>query len=66
MSNVARPAIVEDKHLDYLDSLRKSGATNMFGAGPWLRNAFNLNEEEAHTVLGYWMETFPRAKRQKS
>jgi hypothetical protein len=27
----------------YLDDLRQSGATNMFGAGPYLEGAFGLD-----------------------
>ena len=33
---VERPAFVEDKHLTYLDKLRESGVTNMYGARPYL------------------------------
>jgi len=29
---IPQPCFVEDKHLQYLDALRESGATNMFGA----------------------------------
>ncbi len=32
MSKVDRPACVKDKHLKYLDDLRKTGSTNMYGA----------------------------------
>lgn len=53
-----RPEIVEDDHLIYLDNLRESGATNMYGAGPYVQAEFGLSRAEAHEVLGYWMETF--------
>ena len=55
-----RPDVVTDEHLEYLDALRESGATNMFGAGAWLRGEFGLTEKESHVVLDYWMGTFPR------
>lgn len=39
----------------YLDDLRASGRTNMFGAGPYLRETFGLTEPEAYKVLSAWM-----------
>lgn len=46
-------------YLDYLDGLRKSGSTNMFGARPWLMDAFpELDKDEAAEVLKYWMKNF--------
>ena len=53
------PAKLEQKHLEYLDSLRESGITNMFGARPYLMDAFDdLSEDEAKEILQYWMRTF--------
>lgn len=46
----------DDKYLVYLDSLRASGATNMFGACPFLMRAFpKLTRTEAEGILTYWM-----------
>jgi hypothetical protein len=54
-----KPDIVTEKHLKYLDQLRESGETNMFGAAPYLMDAFpNLRQNQAITVLAYWMRTF--------
>lgn len=54
-----RPDFVTDEHLDYLDDLRESGATNMFGATPYLLIAFpELTQIQARAVLVYWMNTF--------
>jgi hypothetical protein len=59
-----RPAFVTDEHLEYLDALRSSGVTNMFGARPYVSNEFpDLSEEESAAVLGYWMKTFGKPKR---
>lgn len=59
MSNeVERPEIVTDEMLEYLDNLRESGVTNMFGAGPYIQNEFILDRKESHRVLRYWMESF--------
>ena len=54
-----RPNCVEDEHLEYLDELRESGATNMFGATPYLIQNFpELSKSDAKKVLFYWMENF--------
>ena len=43
----------------FLDNLRESGKTNMFGAAPYLRKAFSeLNEKDARNILTEWMKTF--------
>ena len=54
-----RPEIVTNDHLDFLDALRVSGKTNMFGARPYLMDEFpDLGDAEAKTVLSYWMASF--------
>jgi hypothetical protein len=53
-----RPKIVKNEHLEYLDELRESGVTNMFGAGGYLVDEFGLKAKDARIVLVYWMETF--------
>ena len=53
-----RPEVCTDEMLDYLDTLRESAVTNMFGAAPWVQNAFDLTRDEARAVLSYWMRTF--------
>lgn len=58
-SSTKRPAVVTDDHLSYLDNLRESGATNMFGGRPYVMEEFpQLNEKEASEVLVYWMKSF--------
>ena len=45
--------------LEYLDDLRESRVTNMFGATPYLQEMFpELSKKEAKKVLVYWMKTF--------
>ena len=47
------------EYLEYLDDLRESGDTNMFGATPYLTREFpELDEARAREVLGHWMRTF--------
>ena len=54
-----KPKFYTEDHLTYLDELRESGITNMFGARPYLINAFpELSESEAAKILIYWMQTF--------
>jgi len=57
---IERPSIVQDEHLTFLDKLRASGATNMYGAGAYLEREFRPELEGPQTivVLGYWMDTF--------
>lgn len=56
---VVKPEFLTSDHLEYLDELRESGATNMFGARPYLMDEFpELSENEASQVLVYWMKTF--------
>ncbi len=55
---IERPIIIQDDHLVYLDELRDSGVTNMYGAAPYLEDEFALTSKEARQVLSYWMKTF--------
>jgi hypothetical protein len=57
-TKVQRPAIVSDEHLTYLDNLRESGVTNMFGAGSYLQEEFDLERKDARDILSYWMASF--------
>jgi hypothetical protein len=47
-----------EKYYTYLDSLRESGETNMFGATSYLMDEFDLEKKEAMAILGDWMKTF--------
>jgi hypothetical protein len=57
-----RPKLVTDEHLHYLDDLRDSGATNMFGAGAYLEAEFGLLKMEAKHILAYWMDSYIERK----
>jgi hypothetical protein len=49
----------EDKpYFDFLVALRDSGATNMFGASPYLQDEFGLSKSEARKILSKWMKSF--------
>lgn len=46
-------------YFSYLDELRESGETNMWGARPYLQDMFpELEHEDAGAVLLEWMSTF--------
>jgi hypothetical protein len=54
-----KPEFCTDEMLEYLDELRESGVTNMFGARPYILREFpDLTEKEAGRVLVYWMHSF--------
>jgi hypothetical protein len=41
---------------EFLNRLRESGETNMFGASPYLACAFDLPKREASKILVEWMQ----------
>lgn len=45
-------------YFDYLNKLRDSGVTNMFGAGSYLQAQFGLDKQTARTILSKWMKSF--------
>ena len=55
---IERPRVVAEGYLEFLDDLRESGETNMFGATPYLQDEFDLSKEDARLVLQYWMKSF--------
>ena len=42
----------------YLEWLRRTGQTNMFGAIPYLINEFGFDEKEAIRILSDWMQNY--------
>lgn len=48
------------EHKLYLERLRRSGETNMFGAAPYLMREFNIELGEARAILSEWMRTYDR------
>ena len=43
---------------EYLDGLRESGATNMWGARPYVEGEFGFDKQKAGKLLSAWMKTF--------
>jgi len=52
------PQIEESQEdiIEYLDELRDSGATNMFGAGAYIEANFGMSRADAKAALLWWME----------
>ena len=48
----------EELMFNFLEALRASGATNMFGAAPYLQDSFGLSKSEAKKVLIKWMKSY--------
>lgn len=44
------------KYYDYLEELRLSGVTNMFGAAPYLQQEFDLDKQQSVGILMAWMK----------
>lgn len=50
------------KYYDYLENLRISGVTNMYGAGEYLERNFGLGRKEAADILSAWMGNYSELK----
>ena len=48
----------EAEYYEFLDGLRESGITNMFGAATYLEKQFGLDKKTSRDVLADWMKTF--------
>lgn len=58
-----KPECVTQAHLVFLDELRESGTTNMFGAASYVKDEFDLTPQDARLIHAYWMKTFGREDR---
>lgn len=47
-----------EKYFAYLEDLRDSGETNMWGAGAYLEEEFSLTHREAKDILLAWIHSF--------
>jgi hypothetical protein len=52
----------KEEYFEYLEALRDSGVTNMFGAGAYLENEFELSKREARDILFEWMDSFGKTR----
>lgn len=47
-----------EKEFKFLEELRQSGQTSMYGASPYLREEFNISEAESYEILNQWMTRY--------
>lgn len=48
----------KNKYWIYLEQLRQSGVTNMYGAAPYLMVEFGIEMEEARAIVADWMVNY--------
>lgn len=53
--------MTDNKYWIFLEKLRRSGATNMFGASPFLEYEFGITKSEAMKILLDWMENYKKS-----
>lgn len=46
------------QYWNYLETLRRSGITNMYGAIPYLMKEFKIEYSEAKDILRSWMQNY--------
>ena len=56
MANVQSVSAYKMEYFIWLNRLRESGETNMYGASPYLQCAFSMGKREARKILVEWME----------
>lgn len=49
---------LDPQYKEFLDNLRDSGVTNMFGAASYIVDEFGVTKQEARAVLSQWMREF--------
>lgn len=50
--------MTDNEYWIYLEELRRSGVTNMYGATPYLMEEFDLPKAEAKKILMDWMSNY--------
>lgn len=58
METKRKTTVEEREALGFLNLLRRTGATNMFGAAPYLESEFDIGRREARRLLQLWMHNF--------
>lgn len=53
--------MTDNKYWIYLEKLRRSGETNVYGAAPYLAEAFPISIQEANSILADWMRNYNAA-----
>ena len=53
-----KQTLMTEEHRTFLNDLRESGATNMFGAAPYVQDEFGVSRNEARQIVSEWMSSF--------
>lgn len=48
----------EYKYAVYLEKLRRTGETNMYGAAPYLVEKYGVTKKEADKILTRWIQNY--------
>jgi hypothetical protein len=48
----------KEEFFDYLETLRQTGVTNMYGAAIYLQESFDLTKAQSREILKEWMENY--------
>ena len=60
---VENPEVREVEVFRFLDSVRESGAINMFGAGQFISEMFGTEKQDSRRLLLAWMEQFKKEEK---
>lgn len=52
------PTVKKEEVYAYLENLREEGSINMWGAGSFVAEEFNLTQEEGKAWLTEWIKSF--------
>ena len=58
MSTIRKTTEQEKEVFQYLNKLRESGVTNMYGASPYIQSKFGLDRQDSRILLSIWMSNF--------
>lgn len=50
--------MTNNKYWIFLEKLRRSGVTNMYGAKPFIMREFAVDDNTAEKILSEWMENY--------
>ena len=58
MSDTVEKLDCQDQVFAFLNMLRDSGKVNMFGAGPYVQEAFDFSRHQAKQYVLAWMKSY--------
>lgn len=52
--------MTDNKYWIFLEELRRSGVTNMYGSAPYVEREFGVSHKEAIKIVSDWMKNYNR------